>query len=315
MNRPRLVAGALFLAGHLLVLGGCSAPKPEPEIASSAPQSGYAERYPAELQATAASFSEREDLAKRATGQLAGYPDQLKEPDWKVVVDVIEQADASGRSYDYVERVRAVNGAMEFFNDNKDELNRKVSGAAQYVVKQKGCDADVTGATAHALEEGVARQLEKYVRDRNEAHRTVERHRASLGKENAATLEKQADAVSFASYTVHVDMVEHKLRLRRMLEEIEAIKASIDEAVAAERAFQSSGDRTDEQKKASDERIEELGRSKAMLDSSATQVKQIDETMDDRIAAAQKSYREALDRLIATLRKNAGLPVAPPREG
>ncbi|XXY50809.1 hypothetical protein WME91_06655 [Sorangium sp. So ce269] len=310
MNRTRLVASALFLAGHLFALG-CSAPKPEPEIASSAPQSGYAERYPAELQATATSFSEREDVAKRVTGQFQGYPDQLKEPDWKVVLDVTEQADAAGRSYDYVERVRAVDGAVAFFNDNKEDLTRKVSGAAQYVAKQKGCDVDVTGATSHALEEGVERQLEKYVRDRNEAHRRIDRHRASLGKENAAALEKQADAVSFASYVVHIDMVEHKLRLRRMLEEIEAVKASIDESVEAERAFQSSGKRTDEERKASEARIEELGRSKAMLDSSATQAKQIDETMDDRIAAAQKTYREAMDRLLATIRKNAGLPAEP----
>ncbi|WP_437790367.1 hypothetical protein [Sorangium sp. So ce693] len=313
MNRPYLIAGALFLTGQLFALG-CSAPKPEPEIASSASQSGYAGRYPAELQATATSFGEREDLSKRATEQFASYPDQLKKPDWKQVLDVIEQADAAGRSYDYVERVRAVDGAVAFFNDNKEDLTRKVSGAAQYVVKQKGCDVDVTGATAHALEEGVERQLEKYVRERSEAHRRIERYRASLGKENAATLEKQADAVSFVSYVVHIDMVEHKLRLRRMLEEIETIKKSIDEAVEAERAFQSSGKRTDEEKKTSEARIEELGRSKAMLDSAATQAKQIDETMEERIAAAQKTYREAMDRLIATLRKNAGLP-AEPRDG
>ncbi|WP_104982792.1 hypothetical protein [Sorangium cellulosum] len=314
MTRSRLIAGAFFLAGHLFVLGGCSAPKPEPEIASSAPQSGYAERYPAELQATAASFSEREDGAKSVTDQFGTYPDQLKEPDWKVVVEVIEQADASGRSYDYVERVRAVDGALEFFNDNKEDLSRKVSGAAQYVVKQKGYDVDVTGATSHALEEGVERQIEKYVRDRNEAHRRIDRHRSSLGKENAAALEKQADAVAFASFVVHIDLVEHKLRLRRMLEEMEAIKASIDDAIAQERAFQSSGDRTDEEKKASEARIEELGRSKAMLDSSATQAKEIDKSLEERIEAAQKSYREALDKLIATLRKNAGLPPAPSRE-
>ncbi|WP_438018423.1 hypothetical protein WMF18_04825 [Sorangium sp. So ce315] len=35
MNRSRLVADVLLLAGHLFALG-CSAPKPEPEIASSA---------------------------------------------------------------------------------------------------------------------------------------------------------------------------------------------------------------------------------------------------------------------------------------
>ncbi|MGK4003970.1 hypothetical protein WMF31_15160 [Sorangium sp. So ce1036] len=310
MNRFRSIAGAFFLAGQIFALG-CSAPRPEPEIASSATQSGYAERYPAELQAAAASFSEREDLAKRTADQFGAYPDQLKKPDWKAVLDVMEQADAAGRSHDYVERVRAADGAVAFFNDNQEELTRRVSGAAQYVVKQKGCEADVTGATSRALEEGVERQLGKYVRARNEAHRRIERYRASLGKENAEVLEKQADAVSFTSYVVHIDLVEHKLRLRRMLEEIETIKTSIDEAIEAERAFQASGRRTDEEKKASEARIEELGRSKAMLDASATQAKQIDEAMEERIEAAQKAYREAFARLRSTLRKNAGLPDDP----
>lgn len=310
MNRFRLLAGAFVVAGHLFALG-CSAPRPEPEIASSATQSGYAGRYPAALQAAATSFSEREDLAKRAIDQFDTYPDQLKKPDWREVLDVIEQADAAGRSYDYVERVRAVDGAVAFFNDNQDELTRRVSGAAQYVVKQKGCEVDVTGAVSHALEDGVERQLEKYVRARNEAHRRVERYRVSLGKENAEVLERQADAVSFTSYVVHIDLVEHKLRLRRMLDEMETIEASIDEAIEAERAFQASGRRTNAEKKASEARIEELGRSKAMLGSAAIQAKQINETMDERIEAVQKSYREALSRLRKTLRKNAGLPEEP----
>lgn len=313
MKRPRLLAGALLCAGSLLALG-CGAPKPEPEIASSAPQSGYAARYPAELQSTAASFGEREALAKQVVDKLPSYPEQLKKPKWDVVLEIVEQADAAGRSYDYVERVRAVDGAVAFFNDNKDPLTRRVSGAAQYVAKQKGYELDVTGATAHALEDGVQKQAEKYVRERNEAHRRIDRHRASLGKENAEALEKQADAVSFASYVVHIDLVEHKLRIRRMLEEMDAIKASLDAAIADERAFQAGGGRTDEEKKASEARIEELERSKALLDAANAQAKRVDESLEERIAAAQKSYREGLDRLKATIRQNGGLPPEQPAE-
>jgi hypothetical protein len=325
MNRSRLVAGALVAAGTLFALG-CGASKPEPEILSSAPQSGYAERYPSELQATATSFNEREELAKRAIDQFQTYPDQMKGPPgagsrptmekekWAEALDVVEQADAAGRTYDYVERVRAVDGALAFFNDNKDEITKKVSGAVQYVAQKKGCELDVSGAAAHALQESVDRQLEKYVRDRSEAHRRIARYRASLGKENAEALERQADTVSFASYVVHIELVEHKVRLARMLEEIEAIKKSLDDAVAAERAFQSGSGRTDEEKKASSERIEELGRSKALLESATTQANQLKEGLEERIIAVQKKYREALDRLTATIRQKGGLPPAPPRE-
>jgi hypothetical protein len=314
MKWIRLAAGALIIAGHLAVLG-CSTPKPEPEIASSASQSGYAARYPGELQATATSFGDREDLAKRVIDQFQGYPDQLKKPKWNEVLEIIEQADAAGRSHDYVERVRNVDGALAFFNDNKDELSKKVSGAAQYVVRQKGYEFDVTGATSHALQDGVDRQIEKYMRARNEAHRRLDRYRTSLGKENAEALEKQADAVSFASYVVHIDMVESKVRLRRLLEEVETVKKATDDAIAAETSFKSASGRTDEEKKASEARIEELRRSKALLDSASALAKRLDERLEERIAAAQKLYQDGLDKLEAAIRQKGGMPAPPPRDG
>ncbi len=209
--------------------------------------------------------------------------------------------------------VRAVDGAVAFFNDNKEDLTRKVSGAAQYVVKQKGCDVDVTGATAHALEEGVERQLEKYVRERSEAHRRIERYRASLGKENAATLEKQADAVSFVSYVVHIDMVEHKpgsagCSRRSRPSRSRSTRRSRRSERSSPRAIAPTRRRR-RRRRAS----RSSGAARRCSTRPRPRAKQIDETMEERIAAAQKTYREAMDRLIATLRKNAGLP-AEPRE-
>jgi hypothetical protein len=313
MIRFRLAAGALLLAGHLVALG-CSTPKPEPEIASSAAQSGYAQRYPEELQSTATSFGEREELAKRAISQFPDYPDQLKKPAWSEVLEVVEQADAAGRGYDYVERVRSVDGAVAFFTDNKGEITKKVSGAAQYVARQKGHDLDVSGTVAHALDESVARQLEKYVRERNEAHRRIDRYRGSLGKENAEALEKQADKISFASYVVHVELVESKLRLSRMLEEIESVKRSIDDSIAAERKLQAAPGRTDEDKKASTARIEKLDLSKAQLDAASKQASQLKERIEERLTAVRKLYQEAFDKLDNTIRQRGGLPALPPRE-
>ena len=57
----------LSLAGLLacfLVLPACSAPKPEPEIASSANQAGYAEGYPEALQSIMRGFGEQDEEAK-----------------------------------------------------------------------------------------------------------------------------------------------------------------------------------------------------------------------------------------------------------
>jgi hypothetical protein len=310
MKTIRFAARVLVLAGALAALG-CGAPPPEPDIQSSAPQSGYAARYPQELGASATRFNDAEAEAQRTDSEIPRYPNELKKPKWAPVLQVVEQADAAGRSYDYVERLRAAEGASTFFEDRNEEITKKVAGAAQYAAKQKGCDVDVAGPAAHALKESIKEQLERYVRDRNEAHRTIERHREELGKENAAALEKQADSISQASYLVHIAMVEEKLRMRRLIDEMESIKASTDQAIAAEREFQSQPRRTDEEKKASEARIAELNKSKAGLESAAEQARNASENLEERITAAQKRHTEAMDKIKADIRQRGNLPAAP----
>jgi hypothetical protein len=313
MKTFRFAARALVLAGALAAFG-CGPPPPEPAIQSSAPQSGYASRYPQELSASAAAFNDAEAMAQRTDADIPGYPAKLKKPKWAPVLQVVEEADAAGRSYDYVERIRRADGAAAFFEDRNEEITKKVAGAAQYAAKQKGCEVDVAGPAAHALKESVKEQLERYVRDRNEAHRTIERHREALGKENAAELEKQADSISYASYLVHIAMVEEKLRMRRLIEEMESVKASTDQAIAAERAFQGEPGRTDAEKKASQERVEELNKAKGTLESAAEQARNASENLEDRIAAAQKRHTESMDKIKADIRQRGNLPAAPAAE-
>lgn len=310
MQSRRLTSLALALACAFGSVA-CSAPKPEPEIASSAPQSGYAARYPQELSAATDRLNRQEEGAQKTDGELSGYPAELKDPKWNRVLEIYEEADAAGRSYDFVERVHRVEGAAGFFKDSKEEITRKVAGSAQYVAKQKGCDVDVGGAAARALEEAVEKELEKYLRERSEAHRRIERYRVELGKENAAALEKQADDITLASYLVHVGMVEEKVRIRRLLEELEQVQASTDQAIQAENDFQAEAGRTPEEKKGSEERLEALRKSKAMLESTAQQTREASDRLDERIAAAQKRHTEAMDKLKADVRQRGNLPAAP----
>lgn len=310
MRSQRLTALALALACALAQLA-CGAPKPEPEIVSSAPQSGYAARYPEELSAATDRLNRQEEGAQKTDGELSGYPAALKNPKWNRVLEIYEEADAAGRSYDFVERVRRVEGAAGFFKDSKEEITKKVAGSAQYVAKQKGCDVDVGGAAARALDEAVEKELEKYLRERSEAHRRIERYRVELGKENAAALEKQADDITLASYLVHIGMVEEKVRIRRLLEELEQVQASTDQAIQAENDFQGEAGRTPEEKKGSEERLEALRKSKAMLESTAQQTREASDRLDERIAAAQKRHTEAMDKLKADVRQRGNLPAAP----
>ena len=302
MNATRTFA----LAAVLSFTGAtaCSTPKPEPEIASSAGQSGYARGYPAELQSIAKGFDDSEAEAKQIDQEFSGYPDQLKDPDWDHVLEIVTAADNAGRSSAYVDRLRDVEGARAFFKEHKDEIVRKVAGSAQYVAKQKGCDVDVTGAAAHALDESVDKELQKHLEDRNEAHVLIERYEPSLGKANVPVVEKQADAVSHASYLVHIQLVEAKVRVEALLTEAEQIQKTLDDSIAAERAAQ-SGKLSDAEKQTSEERIARAQDAKAQMDSAVAQGKALSERVAERITQAQKNHADAVTGLKSAISAKA----------
>src|SRR5271170_1825411 len=132
---------SLAFALALGALPACSAPKPEPELASSASHGHYARDYPAELNAVSKDFSERRAEAGKIQGDFNGYPAKLKDPpSWAHVLEIVDRANEDGRGYAYVERLRRVQAAAAFFDAEKDEINRKVAGSVAYTAKKKGCD-------------------------------------------------------------------------------------------------------------------------------------------------------------------------------
>src|SRR5262245_22165176 len=141
-------AAAPFIAPVLFA--GCGPPKPEPELAPSAPHPGSAQAYPTDVQAITADFGQSQADIKKTVGGFDKYDGELKNPNYNHVLEIYQRADEAGRSYGYVDRLREIHDAKTFFDDEKDEITRKVSGSAQYVAKQKGCDVDVSGAVAHA---------------------------------------------------------------------------------------------------------------------------------------------------------------------
>ncbi|MDI1448457.1 hypothetical protein [Polyangium sp. 6x1] len=300
MNGLRAFSLAILLATSAVA---CSAPKPEPEIASSATQPGYAQDYPTVIQQIVKDFGRDDDDARTLASGFSEYSKGLKAPDWSVVGDIHRTANDAGRSHAYVERTREVQGAAAFFVAEQDEIVKKVAGSATYVAKQKGCEVDLSGTVNKALSDSVGKQLEKRLRERNEAHAIIDQHRTKLGKEDAATLEEQADQISRSSYLVHIAMVEEKVRLRALIEEAEQVKKTLDDYIARERASQSKGD--DAEKKASEARITRANESKAQIDSSLTQAREMEQKMEERIAAAQKRHNDAMTALLADDDKRA----------
>jgi hypothetical protein len=227
-----------------------------------------------------------------------------------VAVEVAKRADEAGRSWAFVERMRQVQLTQSFLAQEKDEITRKIAGAVQYAAKQKNCDADVAGAVPHAFKEAVDKRLEEHLREANEAFLVIERHRDELSKEDAAALEKQADAIAYASYLAHVELVEHKLKLQRMVSEADRIKKTADEYVEAENARSSRSSATAADKKEAAARIERMKTSRAKVDSALEQTKSVLQNVDERVKKAQDGWAQALAGLNKTLEEKAAATTA-----
>jgi hypothetical protein len=197
-----------------------------------------------------------------------------------------------------------VQAASAFFDAEKDEINRKVAGSVAFAAKKKGCDEGIAGAAPAALKDVVEKQLEKELHDGSEAQQVVDRYRGELGKENAATLEKQADDISLASYLVHIAIVEDKLRIVRMAAEADQIKKTADDSIAAERDAQASNKKmSDADKKASEARISEMNKSKASIDAAVQQAQAVLPNLEDEIKKIQKEYDDALAALRSKIKE------------
>jgi chromosome segregation ATPase len=242
--------------------------------------------------------------SKELAAGFREYPSEYEDEkmDHTVAADMFERADQVGRSRAYYDRLGEVRSVRTFYAEEKEDIRRKVAGAAQHTAQQAGCNAEVGGAAAVTLDKMIDEKLEERLRDRNDAHRLLERHREALGKKNVAALEKQLDDVTLASYLVHIALVEEKVRLRRVIEEAPKVKETADELIEEEHRYQSQDGRTDAEKQAAGERIEAMKTAKGRVDTAVRNAERTLEKMDKRIEQAQKAHREALAKLVEDLR-------------
>lgn len=283
----------------------CSTPKPEPQLASPSKEATYAEVWPQELDDLSTQFGQRQESARKLFSAFFLYPTKLKNPKGEWVEPIYRKADAAGRSWNYVERMRKIESAAAFFATEKGEIEKRVAGAAQYAIKENKakcpCTIDVGGAIVASLEDSYGDQLEKRMRERNEAHRVIERWHDTMPKEDVDTLEDQADDLAYASYVVFVELVEMKLKVRRMLAESEEIPKTADAVIAEENAFLAQPGRSDAEKKAAQERIDAMKKSRALAAQSASRAKSLSDDMEKQIAGIQKEYDDAFAFLMQKL--------------
>lgn len=303
---------ALALAAMPGFVACSSSTKQEPVVASAAGQSNYALHYPTAVDTLRTDYGTKRQEARTLVGNFPRYPDEMSGARSEDVWPVLERADEAGRSGSYVQERRSLENVRTFFNEERDDIGRRVAGSAQYVAQQKGCaNVEVGGAANAALKDAVDKRIEKRLREHNEGQAALERLRPTLGKERSDKLEKQADEVAEASYLVYIALPEIKTRLNEQLAEAEQVRKTLDAGLTSEGQFQATPGITDVDRKASNDRVTALNSSKGKLDGVVAQGQELSKRLDADIKDAQKEYADAFAALKTRFQSSGGAAPAP----
>src|SRR6478609_5552259 len=276
--------------------------QPAPTFASAANESGYAERYPTALLGARSEFAADETRAREIIADLPKYPEALTSPDGEKVSAVVSRADAAGKSGAYARQMEEQSHVSSFFSEEKDELNQKVGGAAQYAAKQKECTADVSSPAIGALDKGVDKAMEDRLRDHDEAQRYIEDNQDTLGKANLEKLQKQADDITLASYLVHVRVKQLKLELSQLVAESSDVKKTLERSDKEAQAVLADSAASKQAKVTAQKRVDAVKKANTGLDIEIEQAKRAVQEMDARSEKLEKDYSAALDALQKSLK-------------
>lgn len=288
--------------GAGVLLAACAREDKGPVLASSAGQPTYALSYVDELAGSVRAVGDAQDQEHKLAANFPARVDELKKPDWDLVRAVVDRSDAAGKSADFFDAHGEVDAVRTFWTDEKSTVDGKVAGSAQYVVKQASCTSgcpslDVAGPAVFALNESMEKEIVKRLHASNDAFLLIEREHTGLGPQNTAALEKLADEVAQASYLVHVDIVVHRERLKRMISDASDVKTTLEHFVQDEQAYRAQPGRTEADKKASDERVAQAIKTESQIDGAIAQAQAAEKGSDEAIAAATKDYDDALKGL------------------
>jgi uncharacterized protein YoxC len=311
-NRTPIIIVLGILLG--LPATGCQNKKPVQQIESSASLPGYAEGFPSGLSAEMTRYTEDATRTRDTIGTLGSYPDGLNDPDWGVVAEVYQDADADGRGYGYAARAEETRIVGRFFEEEKEGITRRVNGAVKNAAEKAECqcELDTYGKVSYALKDAVERSIEERAKATSEAYAVIEKNEKSLGSKNAEVLEDQAAAISFAAYVVFVEMPTLYNEVARRLDEVKTVKATLEEEISAETARREAPETSRSEKKKIDEHLKALENARSAVDIFQAEAEQLVKKAETEIPEIRKAYDDAFDALMKEVEKRRK---ASPAEG
>lgn len=278
-------------------LAGCEQKGANEPKAVSIDQGSSAQRYPAMLERTNQRIRDRETKAKEASAKFPTAIDKISDTDWAIVEKIVNASDEAGKDGGYAATQRELEGARTFYDEEREPIVKKVGGAAQYAVKQKGCDADVWGAVNQGFKDAVDERMRERLRDSNDAFILIERHEEALGKKNVPALEDLADEIAQTSYTVNVEMPEAQARLEAVLSGASDARSALNSFIKEEQEYAADPKRKPAEKQGSDARIKNAEAQLAALEKAETDAKENLKDLEQRAKDLDKAYDDGLSKL------------------
>ncbi len=278
-----------------------------PVVVSSAGVPSYALGYPAALSAqTETLVADKKQAQTLSRGLPTRSADFKASADPKLLLYIVQQSDQAGRGEAFAAAHADASASRQFWDEERGPITSRVSGAAQKQVTEAGCTkAEVGGAISYALKDGVDKQLEKRLRARNEAQRTIERNKNALGQANVAAAQKLADDVAMTSFLVNSELVFERDRLRVLLDEQGDVDSTLRRAAEDEVEWQKAKPATGADLKTSQELVSALQKSRSALPAAANGAENALVNIDLDIENARKEYQAGLDLIEEALEKQA----------
>jgi hypothetical protein len=284
---------------------------PPPLTTPSGEHAGYAEQYPAHLDALRTRFASDEAKVQAALPQLEPASRKLGNADAETVKQLFELANDTGKSSAYADQALEAETVTRFWDEEKQPLHQKIGGAVSYAGKQKECSKecgdDLAGVAVAGADRAVEKQLEERQERVGEIHRFVEDHEESLGKPNMDAAEKEANVIAQLSHITYVRLELYRRELEASLADASDVGSTLErsekdaDAVLADPKASKSRRALAEKRKAS------AHAARGALDIEVQQGKQALGEMEQRekklVADYEKSFDALKDALDARAKK------------
>jgi len=292
----------------LLALAACSK-QPPPLTAPSGEQPGYAEQYPARLEALRTRFASDEAKVQAALPQLEPASRKLGSADPATTLQLFELADDTGRSSAYAGQALEAETVSRFWDEEKQPLHQKIGGAVVYASKQKECSKecgeDLGGAAAGGADRAVEKQLEERQERVGEIHRFVEDHEESLGKPNLDAAEKEANVIAQLSHITYVRLELYRRELEAALSDASEVASTLERSQKEADAVLADPKASKSRRALAEKRKASAFAARAALDIEVQQGKQALKEMEQREQKLVSDYQKAFEALKDSLEARA----------